>query len=179
MQLKVVIDSDELIKLVKAGVLEKVVKYYIPQAVYEETVERGKEEAYPDAEEIERPIQGQGHVLKPSREHPQAKGILALAGAGSLGGGEQEAVYLFFVEEAEAIISDDQAFLAILERATLPYLPPALALVELARHGGIEIEEAVEALEKMKGLIKAEVYQRAREDLEALKGEVRREGDEG
>jgi len=183
-QLKVVIDSDGLIKLAKAGVLEKVAgawDFYIPQAVYEETVERGKEEAYPDAEEIERIIQGQGrgHVRPPSREHPRAKGILALAGAKSLGRGEQETLHLFFAEEADVIISDDRAFLAVLERAALPYLPPALALVELARRKGIGIEEAVEALEKMKRLIKAEVYQCAREDLEALKGKAGREGDEG
>ena len=182
MQLKVVIDSDGLIKLAKAGVLEKVVKAWdchITQAVYEETVERGKEEAYPDAEEIERIIQDRGHVRPPSREHPQAKGVLALAGAKSLGRGEQETLHLFFAEEADVIISDDRAFLAVLERAALPYLPPALALVELARRKGIGIEEALEALERMKRLIKAEVYQRAREDLEALKGKVRREGDEG
>ena len=182
MQLKVVLDSDGLIKLAKAGVLKRVVEAwdcYIPRAVYEETVERGKEEAYPDAEEIERIIRGRGHVRKPSKEHPQAKEVLALAGARSLGRGEREAIYLFFMEEADMIISDDRAFLAVLERAALPYLPPALALVELARWKGIGIEEALGALKKLKGLIKTEVYQRAEEDLETLEREIRREGDEG
>ena len=171
MCLEVVLDSDGLIKLAKSGVLAWVIRRWhclIPQAVYEETVERGKVEAYPDAEGVERIIQGQGHIRK-FREHPQAKEVLALAGARSLGRGEQEALHLFFVEEANAIITDDRASLKVLERAGLPALPPALVLVELARRGGIQLVEAENALERMKGLIRADVYQLAREDLGGLR----------
>jgi predicted nucleic acid-binding protein len=171
-RLTVVLDSDGLIKLAKAGGLGKLMETWdclIPRAVYEETVQRGKEAAYSDAEEIDQLVRG--HVLEPPSEHPQAEMILA--GAESLGRGEREALHLFFVEGADAVISDDRAFLAVLERADLPYLPPALVLVELTRCGGIGIGEAVEVLERMKGLIRPAVYERARENLEALKEEER------
>ena len=159
-------DSDGLIKLAKSGALARVIREWhclIPQAVYEETVERGKREAYPDAEEIERLVQGR---VRPSGENEQAKEILTQAR--SLGRGEREALHLFFNEKADAIITDDRAFLAVLKRAKLPALPPALALVELARSGGIQLAEAGDALERMRGLIRADVHRQARRDLEEL-----------
>jgi len=175
-RLKVVLDSDGLIKLAKSGILAQVIREWhclVPQAVYEETVERGKQEAYPDAEEIERLVHG--HV-KPLRENEQAEAILVQARA--LGRGEQEALHLFFNERADVIITDDRAFLAVLKRAGLPALPPALALVELARFGGIQLAEAESALEMMKGLIRQEVYQLARRDLEELRKRTKLKGAE-
>jgi hypothetical protein len=50
--LRVVLDSDGLIKLAKAGALQHVIEAwmcFVPRAVYVETVERGLEAAYPDA----------------------------------------------------------------------------------------------------------------------------------
>lgn len=50
MPLKVVLDSDGLIKLAKAGVLDVMVGTWeclVPRAVYVETVERGVQGAYP------------------------------------------------------------------------------------------------------------------------------------
>ena len=55
MPLPVVFDSDGLIKLAKAGALERVLEAWtclVPRAVYVETVERGLEAAYPDAAAI-------------------------------------------------------------------------------------------------------------------------------
>ena len=52
MSFTVVLDSDGLIKLAKAGILEVAVNAWnclVPQAVYAETVEGGLQAAYPDA----------------------------------------------------------------------------------------------------------------------------------
>lgn len=160
--------SRPLIRLTKSGVLAQMIREWrclIPQVVYEETVERGRQGGYPDTEEIERLLRGRACV-RPLREDEQAKAILA--GARSLGRGEREALHLFFNKEADAIITDDRAFLKVLERAKLPALPPALALVKLASSGGIQLKEAKSALERMRRLIRADVYQQARRDLEEL-----------
>jgi hypothetical protein len=55
--MKIVIDSDALIKLTKSGAKELITEYFdvaIPERVYEETVTEA--EGYPDAKEIERNI---------------------------------------------------------------------------------------------------------------------------
>lgn len=166
MPIKAVLDSDGLIKLAKAGVLEIVVKAWtclIPQAVYAETVERGIESAYPDAHAI-------GAVLHPSMvrpwvRHPRATGLLQQKRG--MGRGEQEALHLFFTARADAIISDDAAFVTMLDQADLPYLPPALVLVQLAHQRHLESRAALEGLERMRPFVRTEVYGAARADLEA------------
>lgn len=70
------LDSDGLIKLAKAEVLEAVAKSWtcvIPQAVYEETVERGKKAAYPDATRIEQIIQAHHIPYKRAAVHPSSE----------------------------------------------------------------------------------------------------------
>lgn len=151
-----------MIKLHKAGILGKVMEAWeclVPGAVYEETVERGIKEAYPDAEEIGELVRGR---VRSSRD-PRAQRMLRRAR--SLGKGEREALHLFFSEGADAIVSDDRAFLSFLREHSLPALPPALVLVELVGEGIITPEEGLEALERMRGLIRESMYSRAREKI--------------
>jgi predicted nucleic acid-binding protein len=174
--LKAVLDSDGLIKLAKAGVLEAVLRAWecvIPQAVYEETVVRGKQAAYPDATEIERVIQAHHIPCKRPAAQPRARAILR--GAQSLGAGEKEALHLYFAETADVIISDDARFLPLLARAGVPYLPPALALMQLVREGRIDRDGAFAHLERMRPFIRPEVHQRTRDDLEEMSVENERE----
>jgi len=96
--------------------------------------------------------------------HAKAKKILK--GVKSLGAGEKEALHLFFEEKADAIVSDDARFLPLLERVGVPYLPPALVLVQLVRQREINKGVALAHLERMEPLIKPGVYRRAKEDLE-------------
>lgn len=169
MTFKVVFDSDGLIKLAKAEVLERLAKTWtcmIPQAVYEETVERGKRAAYPDAIRIEEILRACRVLCKRPSIHPHAKQILQ--SVHSLGRGEKEALHLFFQENANAIISDDARFLAVLERANVAYLPPALVLLQLVRRGEMSKAAAFAHLEKLQAFIAPEVYRRAREDLQKI-----------
>ncbi|MGQ9734135.1 MAG: hypothetical protein ACUVQU_03685 [Candidatus Bipolaricaulia bacterium] len=176
MEFKVVLDSDGLIKLAKAEVLEAVAKVWtcvIPRAVYEETVERGKKAAYPDATRIEQINQAHHIPCKRASVHPQVKKILR--GVKSLGAGEREALHLFFEEGADAIVSDDARFLPLLEQGGVSYLPPALVLVQLARRKEISKDASLAHLERMKPLIKPGAYRRAKEDLEKVEIEPKKE----
>lgn len=167
MRFRVVLDSDGLIKLAKADTLEVVLKAWdclVPQAVYVETVERGIRAAYPDALAIR-------DVLQPQTVRPmvhQPRGTMLLQHKRSLGRGEQESLHLFFRARAHAIISDDAAFVTVLDQAGVPYLPPALVLLELVHHQQLEPRAALEGLERMRALIRPEIYRMARSDLEAF-----------
>ncbi len=115
-------DSDGLIKLAKADILKVMFKArdcLIPQAVYVETVERGVQAAYPDALAIREVLQPQ--TVRPMVHHPRA--TMLLQQKRSLGRGEREALHLFFRARAHTIISDDAAFVTVLDQAGVSYLP--------------------------------------------------------
>lgn len=167
MRFRVVLDSDGLIKLAKADILQVVLKAWdclVPQAVYVETVERGIRAAYPDALAIREVLQPQ--AVRPMVRHPRA--TLLLQREHTLGRGEQEALHLFFRARAHAVISDDAAFITALDQAGVPYLPPALVLLELAHHRHVEPRAALKALERMRRLIRSEIYRMTRSNLEAF-----------
>ena len=167
MRFRVVLDSDGLIKLAKADTLEVVLKAWdclVPRAVYAETVERGIRAAYPDALAIREVLQPE--AVRPMVHHPRA--TLLLRQKRNLGRGEEEALHLFFRARAHAIISDDAAFVTVLDQAGVPYLPPALVLIELARHRHVEPRAALKALERMRPLIRSEIYRVTRSNLEAF-----------
>ena len=165
--LRVVLDSDGLIKLAKAGVLERVVAAWtclVPRAVYVETVERGLEAAYPDAEAIRLALSSA--VVRPAVRHPRAAALLQ--GRRGFGRGEQEALHLFFAARGDAIVTDDAAFVAMLTRTRLRYLVPALVLVRLVQERHLESADALDCLERMRPFIRAEVYHAARDDVAAI-----------
>ncbi len=167
MRFRAVLDSDGLIKLTKSHILDVVIQVWdclIPQAVYVETVERGMRAAYPDALAIY-------ELLHPSMVRPRVRHLRAtalLAQKQGLGEGEREALHLYFAVRADTIISDDAAFVTVLRQAEIPYLPPALVLVELVHRRQLELWAALDGLERMRPFIRLEVYRAAREDLEAI-----------
>lgn len=174
MPFRVVLDSDGLIKLAKAGALGPVVKAWsclVPEAVYAEAVEAGLEAAYPDALAIQQTLPT--GAVRPRTHHPRAAALLE--GTQGLGRGEQEALHLYFAERADAVVTDDAAFVRVLARAGLRYLPPALLLVRLAQERHLDPLEALKGLERMRRFIGAEVYRAAREDLTTVpRGRARR-----
>jgi hypothetical protein len=162
--LRVVLDSDGLIKLAKAGALERVLEAwtcFVPRAVYTETVERGLEAAYPDAEAIRQALPTA--TIRPPAWHPRAAALLR--GKRGLGPGEQGALHLFFRARADAIVTDDAAFVAMLARAGLRYLLPALVLLRLVEEQRLASAEALDHLERMRPFIRSDVYGAARQSL--------------
>jgi predicted nucleic acid-binding protein len=164
MRLQVVLDSDGLIKLAKAGILGVLVdawKCLIPRAVYTETVERGIQLGYPDGLTIRGALHAD--MVRPRVRDPRATALLQ--GKRHLGRGEHEALHLFLASRADAIVTDDAAFVSVLDHAGLQYLPPALVLVQLTQQGHLDPEAALGGLEQMRPFIRAEVYAAARADV--------------
>jgi hypothetical protein len=167
-----VVDADGLIKLGKSGVLEALVEGHeilVPAAVYEEAVRRGKQELYEDALELERILEDREVPAVSARSEPRADRLLE--GVTSLGAGERGALHLYFAEVANAVVSNDRVFLNFLGRHSIPSLTLANAVVGLARSGWISPGEGLQALEKLSGYVRAEVYERAGAELEDLQKE--------
>ena len=51
-------------------------------------------------------------------------------------------------------MSDDAAFISVLRQAEIPYLPPALVLVELVHQRQLERRAAMDGMERMRPFIR-------------------------
>lgn len=166
LNMRVICDTDGLIKMVKAGILEvfaRHVELLVSPQVYREAVEEGKVRGYRDALEIERALKHYGRQLQKRMK------TKASAGIRTLGAGEREILHMFSHERADVVLSDDRAFLSVLEAQGIPYMTPGAALVFLAEHGMIQIQEAQQALERLRPLIRREQYEAAFRDLQSLR----------
>jgi len=112
--MKLVMDSDSLIKLTKAGAKELVldnIEVFIPPLVMNETTE--SKDRFPDAFKIHENInKGLLKVKNPSNSS-------FIKSLGIKGG---EAQVLMLHDSSSAISSDDAKFLNILENLNIPYL---------------------------------------------------------
>jgi hypothetical protein len=129
----------------------------------------GKREMYDDAFELEWELREGGAKVIQAVENEQAERLLA--SAPSLGPGERAALRVAYESEADAILTDDRAFLGFLAGAGMGALVSAAAIVMLAERGALSVEGAMEALGRIQGSIRSEVYEAAMEDLAGRRGE--------
>lgn len=142
--MKIVMDSDCLVKLSKAGAKEAIVsamEVSIPPLVEKETVDEAKANGYGDAFIIEENINKKLlHVVKLHGKKPVVVTVVK---------GEDEVVSLFSQGNYDAIASDDKRFLKKLDSANIPYLTPAVCLIYLYKSKKIkksEVDGMLEAL---------------------------------
>ena len=57
---------------------------------------------------------------------------------------------------ADLIVSDDEAFLKVLDGLSIPYTPVAGSVLMLVRHGRLTKEEGIKCLNSLKDMIKDE-----------------------
>ena len=159
--MKVVMDSDCLIKLVKAGAKEAVVAamyVFIPPAVKRETVEEAKKRGYQDAAIIEENIAaGKIELAKPRTA--SLRDMMLTKGEGEVFSLYQRGGY-------DVIASDDDKFLRKLHLSNIPFLTPAACIVYVARNRGIEKSTAVEMLERLSQYVSRDEYMTARYAVE-------------
>ncbi len=172
---KIVADADGLIKLGKSGALAallSVAEVLVPEAVYEEAVISGQRELYEDAFELERVLREGGARVVDAEENERAESVLE--GAPALGPGERAALRAAYGRSGvDAILTDDRAFLGILAGAGVRAMVPAAAIVLLAERKAVSVEEAVEALGRIRGSIRREVYEVAMTELAGMREEKR------
>ena len=163
---KIVADADGLIKLGRSGALGRLLsaaEIVVPRSVYREAVEAGKKEMYEDAFELEKVLGEGGAEVVEDQQDERAEKLLE--GVTSLGAGERAALHVLFAREADAVLTDDRAFLNVLGRAGIRTLTPAAAIVALFESDRLSRMEAIEALGTIEGLLREEVYEAAMEGL--------------
>ena len=173
---KIILDSDGLINLKKAGLLSALVdrhKCLIPKAVYKETVTRGKKELYEDAFGIEEIVE-ENIECKQAKKSDESEQVLESKDPTTLGKGEKQTLRLHFQEKGDAVISDDRTFLNLLvrynqegESKKVAFMTLANVIVAMADKEIITADKAKRGLNKIKDLIRDSSYQTA---LEELKG---------
>lgn len=139
----------------------------VPHRVWVEAVETGKRLMYEDALELERALKEGGAEIVETPTIRRAE-ELAEESAAYLGAGERAALSLFFERRADAILTDDRAFLGLLSSAGVPALVPTAAISALAANNAITSAGAKEALGRIRGFVRAEAYDAAMEELRGM-----------
>ncbi len=150
-KMKIVIDSDALIKLTKSGAKELITKCFdvsIPERVYEETVTES--EGYPDAKEIERNIKAKKIMVKEAQQKEK---------------GEMAALDLYKRDNYDFLVSDDRRFLKYLAAKGIPYLTPPFLIVYLLHIRKISKQCAENYIDNLKMYISEEEYLTAIEEV--------------
>ena len=163
----IVLDSDGLIKLGKSGALPALLvatRVLVPLAVWEEAVEEGKRGMYEDAYVLERVLTAEpGGAEVVNVEHTFDVGV-------SFGAGEAAAFAAFRQYGADAVLTDDQAFLGFLagSKPPVPAVVPTAAVVGLAESGHFTLSEARTALGKLESSVREDAFRVAVGELEEI-----------
>ena len=141
----------------------------MPKAVWEESVEEGKRRMYEDAHDLEAAL-AEGGAEVVSYEAGEEVVRLLRSSAATFGAGERAALAVFYALGADAVLTDDRAFLGLLAGAEplVPALVPAAAIIALAEGGRMTVDEVREALAEIEPSIRRDAYAAAMEDLETM-----------
>lgn len=149
---QLLIDADALIKLNKAGILLKVVESFecvVPTAVYDEAVVVGRAFLHEDAEDIEHILEGTVTIVEP----------IGSTGLGvSLGRGETAVSQSKSQYPDALVVTDDRRFTSALRLTTDLVVSAAELLTLLARSRVLSLQEALEALERLRPSIRETIY---------------------
>lgn len=159
--MKLVMDSDCLVKLTKAGAKEAIlssIEVSIPALVKKETVDEAKEKGHQDGLIIEENLRKKSLRVVEARRKKQS--ITAATK------GEEEVVSVYLSGKYDAVASDDRRFLKRLEAANIPSMTPTACLVYLYQGDKIEQFEALQMLESLKPYISSQEYAVARVYME-------------
>lgn len=109
-----------------------------------------------------------GGLLKVVEDAENDKAVLMISESSGIGKGESSALCLFLNKNADAIISDDRAFLSVLEVNGVPFLTPTVLIVAAVDSKIIGKQEGTAAIEKLNAdrIIRYEDYLEAKQELE-------------
>lgn len=149
--MKIVMDSDVLIKLTKTGSKEIIVsslEVFIPERVHEETVIESEDCS--DARTIQKNIN---------------EGKIYVSGSPGHDKGEIEALRLYRSGGFELIVSDDRKFLNHLERINIPYLTSSSLIVYLLYKKRLTKKDTTKYIDSLKVHISRDQYRTAMSEV--------------
>jgi len=162
----IILDADGLIKLGKISLLSSLARSYsciISKEVFKEVIEEGKRYFHKDALILESYIK-QGIIkVVPVKSNLKAKKLLQKET--SLGEGEKSSLHLFYNQNALAIVSDDIAFLNLLDKYNVPYITPASLISRLVELKKISKQKGLAMLKKLKPYIRESIYELVKKEI--------------
>ncbi|MBW6471194.1 MAG: hypothetical protein K0A90_08245 [Methanosarcinaceae archaeon] len=151
--IKILLDADASIKLTKInliGILATGFEILLTSEVYDEHVTAGLKKDYNDAKVIKTLIDNRNitvvKVAKRSSVHDNFR----------LGRGETSIMNYCLTNNVDMIVSDDEAFLKILDKYDVIFTPVAGAVLMSVVHGLINKEKGLKYLESLKPMIRDE-----------------------
>lgn len=163
----IILDADGLIKVGKIGLFSLLAERYnciISREVFKEAIERGKKYFHEDAFILESFInQGTMKIMR-TKQNLKAKKLLQKAQ--SLGEGEESSLHLFYDQNALGIVSDDVAFLNLLDKYNVPYITPANLIPRLVELKKIFKQQGLTMIEKLKPYIRESIYKLVKKEIE-------------
>ena len=150
---RILLDADASIKLTKVGVIETFVSGFeviLTSEVYDEHVTAGLNRNYPDAKEMDKLVSDGKVIVAEVGNDPHVYDNFRL------GRGEKSVLNYFQVNDIDLIVSDDEAFLKILDQFGIPFSPVAGAILMCVIHKLIGKEKGLKYLESLKPMIKDE-----------------------
>jgi len=163
--MKVVMDSDALIKIAKSSLKDLVVSnisVHISNGVKKESIEEGKAAGFADAILLEKNVSlGKISVVSTGKR----KEVEAMIKDLELEGGEADSIRLFHQGRYDSIVSDDQKFLDLIDGIGIPFLTPTALIFYLYKIRKLALEEARKCLEKIRPMISTEEYSLTMERL--------------
>ncbi len=154
----ILMDSDCLIKLTKAGLKDVVCRHFkvfIPAVVKLEVVDAGKQHQCSDATIVEQNIQDEKITIATSRQ--------------SYENGDSALVSLFEGKIYDAVATDDSKLTRKLKAADIPFLLPGIILFVLFQKNKITLQEAIRSIEKLSDFISEDEFSTVRILLENKK----------
>ena len=164
--MKILLDADTSIKLMKIGIIETFAAGFeviITADVYGGQVTAGLKRNYPDAKKMEKLVSdGKVTVVKSTEKSSVYDGFV-------LGRGEKSVINYYLTNDVDLIISDDEAFLKILDNYAVPFTPVAGAILMCVIHGLISKEKGIKYLELLTPMIRGENVFYIKRKMEGLR----------
>lgn len=154
--MKILMDADCLIKLIKAGLKESICEQFeifVPFIIKKEVVDAGKTKELPDAKLAEKNIE---------------KGIISVVGKQSSVRmkGDQALIENFKQGEYNAIATDDAKLTRLLRATGIPYILPGFFIYSLYQRKIIDGKIALKWLEDLSNFVSEDEYSMIRFLLE-------------
>lgn len=146
-RMKILMDSDCLIKLTKGGIKETICRHYeifIPKMVKKEVVDAGKIKGHSDANIVEKNIKvGMIRMAKEFSRHIK---------------GDQALIEIFRNGKYDIIATDDIKLTRILKSYAIPFVFPGLLIFTLYKRKIISRMDAISWLNRISAFISDDEY---------------------
>lgn len=161
----VLLDADASIKLTKISIIETVASGFdviLTDQVYKEQVTAGLKRKLPDAEMMEKLVL-EGKITV--SEVVEKSSVVNFR----LGLGEKSVINYYLTSDVDLIVSDDGAFLRMLDIYEIPFTPVAGVILMCVINGLINKEKGIKYLELLKPMIREEHIFYIKSKIEGLR----------